>query len=278
MTPATAIRSLFSQRFGWGRPAIAAALILALAVMLAAPQPARAQLGFAAVEAAVSAVVGFINNTLVPILRAANSALSAANQTIQAFSDLWKRIVYPQALIDSARAMVGQIKAQFTSTAGLIHAINVLSGTLPASMSLEQLMRNRSITDFPQFDQAFRQTFQPVPPITNIEPGDQQRVDMDDALAMDTLKQLKAADWVAEQTLQAAQIIEDEAANDAPGSAAFLSGSGLVAAMENQATIQRMLAAELRQEATSLAHVNALRKRHADITSQFRGDATSAFH
>ena len=61
---------------------------------------------------------------------------------------------------------------------------------------------------------------------------------MSDALAMDTLKTLKASDDVVNQTLQASQIIEDEAAQAAPGSAAYLTGAGMVAAVENQAMMQ----------------------------------------
>jgi hypothetical protein len=138
-------------------------------------------------------------------------------------------------------------------------------------------MRNRSVGDFAQFDQAFRTTFQTLPPATDIHPGDRQRVDMSDALAMDTLKTLKASDQVVQQTLQASQIIEDEAAQAAPGSAAYLTGAGLIAAVENQATMQRMLAAELREEAAILAHSNAIRKRQADMASQFRQDTTTLF-
>jgi len=52
------------------------------------------------------------------------------------------------------------------------------------------------VADFAQFDQAFRTTYQPLPPVTDIDPGDRQRVDMSDALAMDTLKALKASDQV----------------------------------------------------------------------------------
>ena len=63
---------------------------------------------------------------------------------------------------------------------------------------------------------------------------------------MGVLKQLKASDQVVEQTLQAADIIEQEATQAAPGSAAFLSGSGMIAAVENQAMMQRMLAARAR--------------------------------
>ena len=56
----------------------------------------------------------------------------------------------------------------------------------------------------------------------------------------------------------------------APGSAPMLTAQAQVANLQNQAMLQRMLAAELRQEATRLAHSNALRKRSAEATKQLR--------
>jgi hypothetical protein len=100
---------------------------------------------------------------------------------------------------------------------------------------------------------------------------------MSDALAMDTLKALKASDQVVQQTLQGAQMIEDQAAQAAPGSGAFLTGAGLAAAVENQAMMQKLLAVELREEAAILAHANAIRKRQADMAGQFRQDTTTLF-
>jgi hypothetical protein len=99
---------------------------------------------------------------------------------------------------------------------------------------------------------------------------------MSDAMSMDVLKQLKASDDAVGQTLQAASMIEQEATQQAPGSAAFLSGAGRIAAVENQATMQRMLAALLRNEAAVLAESNSMLKRHADAATQFRNDAVSA--
>ena len=51
----------------------------------------------------------------------------------------------------------------------------------------------------------------------------------------------------------------------------------MIAAVENQAMMQRMLAAELREEAGILAHTNAIRKRQADMASQFRQDTSTLF-
>jgi len=255
---------------GYRSIAIVSSLI---AVFFLAPRSARAQLGIGAALAATSALVDFIKNTIGPLLNTAISVLGDINGITRAFSDLWQKVAYPIALIAQVQAMVAQVVAMFTGLAISIHNVNVLSATLPNPTALEVIIRNRSVSDFVQFDQAFRQTYRPLPPATDIDPGDRQRVDMSDAMAMGTLKTLKSSDQVVEQTLQAAQIIENEAAQAAPGSAPWLSAAGLVAAVENQAMMQRMLASAMREEAAILAHTNAIRKRHADVTSQLRQDA-----
>jgi hypothetical protein len=229
------------------------------------------------VTIAAAAVVSLITNTIGSLLGTSNGLLGSINDFMQALVSLWEDVVYPINLINQARAMVTQLVAQFRGLVAAIDNVNVHSATLPNPTVLETIMRNGSVADFAQFDQAFRTTYQPLPPVTDIDPGDRQRVDMSDALAMDTLKALKASDQVVGQTLQAAQIIEDEAAQAAPGSAAFLTGAGLIAAVENQAMMQRMLAAELREEAAILAHTNAIRKRQADMANQFRQDTTTLF-
>ena len=262
---------------GRRRSTIAVVLVMLIALGLIAPPPAKAQLGAIAVTIAAAAVVSLITNTIGSLLGTSNGLLGSINDFMQALVSLWEDVVYPINLINQARAMVTQLVAQFRGLVAAIDNVNVHSATLPNPTALETIMRNGSVADFAQFDQAFRTTYQPLPPVTDIDPGDRQRVDMSDALAMDTLKALKASDQVVGQTLQASQIIEDEAAQAAPGSAAFLTGAGLIAAVENQAMMQRMLAAELREEAAILAHTNAIRKRQADMANQFRQDTTTLF-
>ena len=271
-------KSLVSSCFtGRGRCTIAILLAVLITLGLIAPPPVAAQLEAFAVTAAAAAVVSLISITIGALLGSANGLLGSINDSVQALANLWEDVVYPINLINRARMMVNQLVAQFRGLVAAIDNVNVRSATLPNPSALEVIMRNRSVADFTQFDQAFRTTFQPLPATPDIHPGDRQRVDMSDALAMDTLKALKASDQVVDQTLQAAQIIEDEAAQAAPGSAAYLTGAGLIAAMENQAMMQRMLAAELREEAAILAHTNAIRKRQTDMVSQFRQDTTTLF-
>lgn len=262
---------------GRGRSTIAIFLVVAIAFVLISPPPAVAQIGASAVGVAAAAVVSLIVNTIGGLLGTANGLLGTINGFLQALVNLWENVVYPINLINQALAMVNQLIAQFRGLITAINNVNVRSATLPNPISLESIMRNGSIADFAQFDQVYRTTYQPLPAASDIGPGDLQRVDMTDALAMDTLKTLKASDQVVQQTLQASQMIEDQAAQSAPGSAAYLTGAGLIAAVENQATMQRMLAAELREEAGILAYSNAIRKRQADMASQFRQDTTTLF-
>ena len=262
---------------GWGRSTIAAVLVMLIAIGLVAPPQARAQIGARGVAAAAAAVVSLITNTIGSLLGSANGLLSSINNFFQALVNLWEKTVYPIALINQSRMLVTQLIAQFRGLVTAIANVNVRSATLPNPSALEVIMRNGSIGDFAQFNQTYRTTYQQLPPVTDIDPGDRQRVDMSDALAMDTLKTLKASDDVVNQTLQASQIIEDEAAQAAPGSAAYLTGAGMVAAVENQAMMQRMLAAELREEAAILAHTNAIRKRQADMANQFGQNTANLF-
>ena len=262
---------------GPGRSTIAILLVALIGFGLVAPPQAKAQIGALGVAAAAAAVVALITNTIGALFGTANGLLGSINQFFQALVNLWENVVYPIALINQARLMVTQLITQFRGLVTAIGNINVSSATLPNPSALEAIMRNGSIGDFAQFNQNYRTTYQQLPPATDIDPGDQQRVDMSDALAMDTLKTLKASDDVVNQTLQASQTIEDEAAEAAPGSAAYLTGAGIVAAVENQAMMQRMLAAELREEAGILAYSNAIRKRQADMASQFGQNVTNLF-
>ena len=262
---------------GRGRSTIAVVLVMLIAIGLVAPPQARAQIGALGVAAAAAAVVSLITNTIGSLLGTANGLLGSINNFFQALVNLWENIVYPIALINQSRMLVTQLIAQFRGLVTAIANVNVRSATLPNPSALEVIMRNGSIADFAQFNQTYRTTYQQLPPVTDIDPGDRQRVDMSDALAMDTLKTLKASDDVVNQTLQASQIIEDEAAQAAPGSAAYLTGAGMVAAVENQAMMQRMLAAELREEAAILAHTNAIRKRQADMANQFGQNTANLF-
>ena len=96
-------------------------------------------------------------------------------------------------------------------------------------------------------------------------------MDMDDALAKDSLAQSVAADQVSGNLIQIANQIESEASTTAPGTADILSATARAAELESLASQHKLLAAMLREEAANLAH-------HNGILKQSVGAGTAAEH
>ncbi len=238
------------------RQVLAVALAGVLAATLVSPPPAQAQ---GSLVAAIQSVLNVINGLI-------KTALNSINSVRTAISNFYQQATWPVALITQAKAMVTQMIGQYRSLMQNIFNINLKSATLPNPMALENVMRNHQTNDFASLTTSFGSTYGSVPNTTAASPADRTMMDMDDALALDNLKTLKESDAAGDLTLQAASNIENAASQAAPGSAPFLTATAVVASIESQALTQKMLAAELRQEAARLAHENALRKRGATMT------------
>ena len=238
------------------RQVLAVALAGVLVVALVSPQPVHAQ---ASLVAAIQSVLNVINGLI-------KTALNSINSVRTAISNFYQQATWPVTLINQAKAIVTQMIGQYRSRMQNIFSINLKSATLPNPISLENGMRNHQTNDFASLTTSFGNTYGGVPNTTAASPADRTMMDMDDALAVDNLKALKMSDAAGDLTLQAANNIENAASQAAPGSAPFLTATAVVASIESQALTQKMLAAELRQEAARLAHDNALRKRGSAMT------------
>jgi hypothetical protein len=248
--------------------ALAVATILLIAVVT--PQPVYAQAEVGAVVSGVISVLNTINNTIRGLFTIANNFLSQISAGMEAFRNLMDTVVYPQALIAQARGMVSSMIARFRGPLLSIINIGVGSAQLPAPSALEGVMRNRSVGDFGALSQAYVQTYGPLPAAANASPMERDLIDMDDAAAQAQLKTLKAADAVSDQTIAASMLLEDEGQQVAPGTADYLVAAGIIASVQNQAVMQKMIAAQIRQEAARLAHQNMIRKRNAMFGNQLR--------
>lgn len=240
------------------RQVLALTLAGALVLALVSPPSAQAQ---ASLVAAIQAVLNAINGTIQTALNAIHSVRSTIQQLYE--EDAWSA-----SLIRRAKALVTQMIRQYRSLMQGIYSMNLKSARLAAPMALENVMRNHQTNDLSELTTSFGDTFGSVPTATASSPADRTMMDMDDALAMDSLKTLKESDAADDLALQAANNIEDQASQAAPGSAPFITATAVAASIQSEALTQKMLAAELRQEAGRLAHQNALRKRGATITGE----------
>lgn len=230
-------------------------------MLIGVPQPAYAQSGvLSGIQAVLSAINGVIQ-----------TALGAINTVRTAVNNLQQVVVWPQQLINQAKAQVTQMIGQYRTLMSNIFRVNLASATLPSPQAFEAALRDHQVNNFTSLNSAFGNTYGLIPAATSANPTDRALSDMDDALALDNLKMLKASDQAVDIQLQSADSIENAASQAAPGSAPYLTATAIVSSVHSQALSQKMLAAELRQEAARLAHRNTLRKENATNTTQLRG-------
>ncbi len=244
------------------RRLVAATLTGVMVVTLVgAPQPALAQLGLLG---AIQAVLNVINGVIKTALTTINSVRTAVNK-------LQQLVVWPQQLINQARAQVTRMIGQYRNLMSNLFHIKLNSATLPNPQALEAVARDHQVNNFRALTATFANVYGAIPVATAANPGDRAMSDMDDALALDNLKTLKAGDQATDLELQSADAIENSSSQAAPGSAPFLTATAITSAINAQALTQKLLAAELRQEAARVAHRNTLRKESASNTTQLRG-------
>jgi hypothetical protein len=244
---------------GW-RPVVALILMAALAVGVIFPTPAHAQFG----------LLGGIENILNIINGAIRTALNRIGSVSQSLQGLYQQVVWPVQLIDEARNAVASVIAQFRGAMHSIDTVAVNSATLPRPMALESIIRNHQTNDFPSITGSYSRAFGALPAAGEADPLARNMIDIDDSLALNTLKTLKATDQANDLVLESGNHLEEDARRSAPGSAPFLTAAAIVANIQSQAMMQKMLAAILRQEAARVAHENALRKRDGILVAKAR--------
>jgi hypothetical protein len=227
-------------------------LIGMLAFTLVFPVSSYAQIG----------LIGGVQNLLNLINGSIRETLTELGNIVGTIDRLQQEVVWPVQLVQQARATVGSLVSRFRNPVRTIHMIPVHSATLPVPGSLERVIRNRQTNDLAALTQTYYQTFGTLPAPVDADPIARNFIDADDAMALGTLKALKASDRSSDLILQSGDHIEDEARLAAPGSAPFLTAASVAANVQSQAMMQKMLAAMIRQEAARIAHENSLRKRY----------------
>lgn len=217
-------------------------------------------------RAGVADIISLLTTITSTIRNGIGTALSAIQQVETAERSLQQQIVWPLTLVNQTKASVLQVRAQFSSLAQQVHSLATNSATLANPKQLELVLRGGQSSNFGQLGGAFLNVYQPLPQPSQASPSQRNLMDVDDALAKDSLKTAVIADQSSEQMLTVADALEQQTATAAPGSAPMLTGQAQAANLQSQALLQKILAAELRQEAARLAHSNMLIKESSAAT------------
>jgi hypothetical protein len=239
-----------------------AAFSLVLLLILA---PMAANAGIQDILSLLTTINGTLKNDI-------GKTLASMQSITNGIRNFEQKVVWPLALIDQSRAEASQVRAQFTSLATQIERIPANSATLASPTQLEQLLRSHSAGNLGQISGSFTNVYQAIPQTNQATITQRNLMDVDDAFALGALKTATASDQASQQMLTVADGLEQQAVVSAPGSASMLTAQAQAANLQNQAMLQKLLAAELRQEAARLAHTNALRKQSADANRNFRNN------
>jgi len=227
--------------------------------------PLAANAGVADIITLLTTITSTLQNSIGQVL----SGIQTINATARNFE---QQVVWPVTLINQTKAEVAQVRSQFTSLAGQIQSIPTNSASLVNPKQLETLLRSQQSGNLGQISGSYTQVYQALPQASQATATQRNLMDVDDALALGALKTTTISDQASQRMLSVADGLEQQAAVSAPGSASILTAQAQAANLQNQAMLQRMLAAELRQEAAHLAHSNALRKQSADANRTLRNN------
>ena len=211
----------------------------------------------------ILSLIKTITSTLQKAVGGVLSDIQTVNSEINKFR---QEIVWPLNEISQARAFVSATRARYTGLMSQIQSIRNNSANLANPRQLESALRGAQAGGMGQFQQVYAQVYAAVPQSNAAKPMQRDMMDIDDALAMDSLKTTIVSDQSTQNLLSLADSLEQQSANAAPGSAPLLTAQARVTDLVTQAQLAKMLAAELRQEAAKLAHQNALLRQSVTAT------------
>jgi hypothetical protein len=233
-------------------------------VTVALAMPTKANAGIFGV---FDEIFGTIQNDM-------GSSLKAINQMTQELQRLYQQTVWPLAMVNQARGFVSNSIASYRGYMTQIFHLSSLSATLINPQQLETILHSRQSSQVSALQASFTTNYGSIPQVNTASPQDRIMIDIDDALGQENLKTTMIADQGQDLVLATADQMENQVAVSVPGSDPYITAQAQVADLRCQAFMQKMLAAELRQEAGRIAHDNVLVKRRATAAGDIKNLVT----
>ena len=210
------------------------------------------------------AIFGSIQNDM-------GKSLQQINQLSQSVHNLYQTTMWPLAAINQARGFVANSISSFRGQMTELFKTPTNSAVTLGPQQFEAILHSRLSSQIPSLQTSFTTNYGSVPQTNSASPQDRVMMDIDDALSQENLKMTLISDQGGDVVLDTANQMENQVAVSTPGSNPYLTAQAQVANLRCQAYMQKMLAAELRQEAGRLAHDNVLVKRRTASTAGIGG-------
>lgn len=262
----------FAQR-AWsllGRKSIF--IVALLAVLVLVPFGARGQLGLDPCCAIISVGLNTISGLLKNVVA---KPLSAIQQIQQQAANFEQQIVYPLSAINNARGLAGQMQGQLRQMTQL-YRLPTNSATLPTPQQLEQALLSHSPQAISAISQNYSAVYGTVMAPTDAPQPVRDLVDMTDAEAQAALKKAVELDALADVELAAADQINQQIQNAAPGSAPILEAQAAAWLVRANAYSQSAMAELMRVRSIDLANASAQLKFSASDMNTLRNNTGQA--
>ena len=219
-------------------------------VIVLLPSKARSQLGLDPCCAIMQ--VGL--NTISGLLRNAVAApLASIQQSQQQSANFEQQVVFPLAAITQARNMAFHFQGTFVQMRQLFQT-PVASATLPVPQMLEQSLLSRNPSAVSQITSNYSALYGTVMPPPNAPAAVRNLVDMTDGEAQAAMKKAVEIDALADLELQAAEQINQQLQNAAPGTATMLESETAAWLVRANAYTQSAMAELVRVRSIELAN------------------------
>ena len=245
----TRLRKLFRNR-------LAQSICAVLLVLVLLPTRAVSQFGLDPCCAIISAGLSTVSNLLKGVVATPLGQIQQMRQQALSFE---QQVVYPLNAINQAKGMATQFQSQFAQMRQLAQ-IPVLSATLPNTQQLEQSILSRNTNAIPQITANYTAVYGPVMAASDAPQPVRDLVDSTDAEAQAAMKKAVEIDALADLELKAAEQMNQQLQQAAPGTAAIIDAQASAWVVRANAYTQSALAELVRVRSIELANHGAQMK------------------
>jgi hypothetical protein len=239
-------------------------------VLVMAPMGASGQFGLdpccAIISAGLSTISGLLQNVVA-------KPLGQIQQIQQQAANFQQQVIYPVTAINNARGLAGQMLGQLRQMTQ-VFKLPTASATLPTPQQFEQALLSHNPQSMAQVSQTYAKVYGTVMAPADAPQPIRDLVDMTDAEAQGALKKALQLDALADVELAAADQINQQIQNAAPGSAPILEAQASAWLVRANAYTQSAMAELIRVRSIDLANSGAQLKFSASDTNQLRNNTS----
>jgi hypothetical protein len=243
-----------------------------LFILILAPFNARGQFGLDPCCAIISAGLNTISGLLTNVVA---KPLSQIQQIQQQAANFQQQVIYPSMAINNARGLASQLQGQLRQI-NQLYRLPINSATLPAPQQFEQALLSHNPQAFGQVSQNYAAVYGTVMVPADAPQPLRDLVDMSDAEAQAALKKAVELDALADVELAAADQINQQIQNAAPGSAPILEAQASAWLVRANAYTQSAMAELIRVRSIALANSGAQLKFGAADANNLRNSTGQA--